>query len=103
MSRPKQRKGGRVTPKGTGSTKGARPAGASSPGLPMPDVPDLSGLLDPEDFLPDLVPLDADAGDERQLDLAIRAALGTGDPADLLALASMIAEQIADHERGQPS
>lgn len=113
MSRPKQRKGGRVTPKGTGSNNGpvissgpgrqslpssglgSGPFGASAGGFDDPFGGALSGPLgstwDDE----------YDEGDPDVLSLA-GDAIASGHPAELLVLASTFAEAVADAGRRRP-
>lgn len=101
MSRPKKRKGGRVTPKGTGSTKGigagADPVRSSRPGGPM-DISSIGPLDGP--WADD--PLDEIEGDEPDVLGYVGDAVASGHAAELLVLASTVADAIDEAERLGP-
>ena len=103
VSRPKKRKGGRVTPKGTGST--SRPPGGLRPGGPNPLGRGPMGPLDGPwlDQFDDDGDVDGEVGDG-DTDVLARAgdAITTGHPAELLVLASTFAEAVADAARTDP-
>ena len=94
MSRPKQRKGGRVTPKGTGAASRPTPGGpaASVPLGTYNDAPlaaewtDAAGAGVVADGIPGVIAVAADA-------------IASGHPAELLVLTSSLAEASAEDER----
>lgn len=114
MSRPKQRKGGRVTPKGTGSATG--PVISDGPGgrrpLPSPGIGAGPFGADPGSFDDPFGgalsgPLGStwdDEYDDGEADVLSLAgdAIASGHPAELLALASTFAEAVADAGRRRP-
>lgn len=126
MSRPKQRKGGRVTPKGTGSNKGAGSdmaagsnTGATIAGGPggLRSLPSLDLGSGPFGSAADGIddpfggalsgPLGStwdDEYDEDDPDVLSLAgdAIASGHPAELMVLASTFAEAVADAGRSRP-
>lgn len=108
MSRPKKRKGGRVTPKGTGSTRRPNPGdGPGSSGrFPGSSTDPFDGLLDGPfdgswaDELGDAT--DDIADDEADVLARVGDAVASGHPAELLVLASTFAEAIDDAGRPEP-